>query len=349
MSADPKFRPQAFRLDEGAAEAPHFTLEAQDDAFAADKGQTINDPIERATETVFDENFIPPPGRWSLPFSWAGLAWSAGGGLIAFSLGLWIDQIVEALFARAPALGALGLALALALLVAVAVLMGRECLAMVRQRRVARLHRALALAHDADDSTLARKNIAEIHALYRDRGEFAAAREQWRSLDGQIIDGRDLVELAERALMPSLDARVRREIAEAAKRVSLVATLSPRAGIDMIFVAFQALRLIRRIAEIYGGRPGLLGALKLARAVATHLALTAGMALTDGLAQQILGLGLAAKISARLGEGVVNGALTARIGLSAMAVCRPMPFCAIKPPQLSDVAPFLIRKTEAQP
>jgi putative membrane protein len=38
---------------------------------------------------------------------------------------------------------------------------------------------------------------------------------------------------------------------------------------------------------------------------------------------------------------VLNGMLTARVGLSAMAVCRPMPFATKKAPGVSDVAPFL--------
>ena len=71
--------------------------------------------------------------------------------------------------------------------------------------------------------------------------------------------------------MRPLDARARAEVAAAAKRVSLVTALSPRAVLDVIFVAAQVVRLTRRIAEIYGGRPGLLGFLKLARSISTHL------------------------------------------------------------------------------
>ena len=94
----------------------------------------------------------------------------------------------------------------------------------------------------------------------------------------------------------------------------------------MIFVVAQIVRLIRRIAEIYGGRPGLLGFFKLARSVGAHIAITGGMAVGDSLLQQIVGHGIASKISARMGEGVLNGLLTARVGLSALAVCRPAPF-----------------------
>jgi putative membrane protein len=103
-------------------------------------------------------------------------------------------------------------------------------------------------------------------------------------------------------------------------------------------------RLVRRVAEIYGGRPGLLGLVKLARSIGAHIAITGGMAVGDSLLQQLVGHGIASRISARMGEGVLNGLLTARVGLSALAVCRPMPFSVDKAPGVSDVAPFLFSK-----
>ena len=157
----------------------------------------------------------------------------------------------------------------------------------------------------------------------------------------EIVDGRDLVDIAEREIVSPLDARARREVAAAAKRVSLVTAISPRALIDLLFVIAQTIRLIRRIAEIYGGRPGLLGFVRLARSVGAHIAITGGMAVGDSILQQALGHGIAARISARLGEGVLNGMLTTRVGLSAMAVCRPMPYAVDRPPGVRDVAPFL--------
>ena len=275
-------------------------------------------------------------------FSWSGLLLSALGGLVSFAFTLWLSNLIESLFARSAALGVIGLGLAALALLAALVLAGREIKSIFRQRKIALLHRELALAHETDDSDLARKKVRELSALYKHDPRAAAAREKLEALRDEIIDGRDLIDIAERQLMPRLDDAARKEIADAAKRVSVVAAISPRAIVDVIFVAAQALRLIRRIAEIYGGRPGLLGAWRLARAVGAHLAITAGMAVGDSLLQQVLGHGIAAKISARLGEGVLNGLLTARIGLSAMAVCRPMPFFARKPPGIAEVAPFLV-------
>ncbi|RUW58292.1 DUF697 domain-containing protein, partial [Mesorhizobium sp. M7A.F.Ca.US.008.03.1.1] len=66
------------------------------------------------------------------------------------------------------------------------------------------------------------------------------------------------------------------------------------------------------------------------------LAGTGSIAIGDSFVQQIVGHGLAARLSAKLGEGVVNGMMTARIGIAAMETARPLPFSAAKRPGLGD-------------
>jgi len=97
------------------------------------------------------------------------------------------------------------------------------------------------------------------------------------------------------------------------------------------------LRMIRRIAEIYGGRSGTLGSWRLARAVMTHLVATGAVAVGDDLIGSVAGGGVLSKISRRFGEGVVNGALTARVGVAAMEVCRPLPFTRGKRPSVTGL------------
>lgn len=347
--SDAKPRPRAFRLDadkvvvsDGGARESHsadrVVVEAGPDhyekeaAAAADAGGEAS--IELAQKSGIAAGTV---------LTWSGLFWSALGGLVMLALGLWFDSLVESLFARAPALAWIGVGLAALAVLALGVLASREIVAILRQRHIARLHIALAGARAEDDRGAARKLVGDLAALYAKRPESARARAGLASLIGEIVDGRDLIDIAERSLMQPLDQAARREIANAAKRVSLVTALSPRAVLDVLFVAAQAIRLVRRIAEIYGGRPGFLGFIRLARSVGTHLAITGGVAVGDSLVQQVVGHGIAARLSARLGEGVLNGMLTARVGLSAMAVCRPMPFAAEKPPSVSDVAPFLFK------
>jgi putative membrane protein len=181
--------------------------------------------------------------------------------------------------------------------------------------------------------------VAAAPQLARDRRELATHLTE-------IIDGADLVRLAERKLMAPLDAEACRIVARAAKRVSLVTAVSPRAAVDMIFVFVAALGMIRRLAALYGGRPGVFGLIRLVRHIIAHLAVTGGIAAGDGLIQQMLGHGVAAKLSARLGEGVLNGLLTARLGLAAIDVARPLPFAALPKPALSAIAGDLLRRGE---
>jgi putative membrane protein len=45
---------------------------------------------------------------------------------------------------------------------------------------------------------------------------------------------------------------------------------------------------------------------------------------------------------------VLNGLMTARFGLAAIAVCRPLPFLREEPPRLGDVAGELLTSAGAE-
>ncbi|HEY4925480.1 MAG TPA: TIGR01620 family protein [Roseiarcus sp.] len=329
--SDPRPRPRAFRLDD-----TEVVIEPRVGPIPTLAREIVLDEDEREIEIAQQKGML---ARWRP--SLGALFWSGLGGLVSLGLGLWLTELVETLFAKAQALGWIAAAFGALALLALVAIGAREAVAILRQSRIARLHADLARARASDDGDAARPLVARLIALYERRPETAAGRAETSEAMRAIIDGRDLIDIAERALLRPLDAKAQLEIAAAAKRVSMVTAISPRAALDVIFVMAQIVFLIRRIAEIYGGRPGLLGFFKLARSVGAHVAITGGMAVGDSLVQQVLGHGLASKISARLGEGVLNGLLTARVGLSALAVCRPAPFGAQKPPGVSDVAPFL--------
>jgi putative membrane protein len=329
--SDPRPRPRAFRLDD-----TEVVIEPRVEPIPTLAHEIALDEDEREIEIAQQKGML---ARWRP--SLGTLFWSGLGGLVSLGLGLWFTELVETLFAKAQALGWIAAAFGALALLALIAIGAREAVAILRQSRIARLHADLARARASDDGDAARPLVGRLIALYERRPETAAGRAETTEAMRAIIDGRDLIDIAERALLRPLDAKAQLEIAAAAKRVSMVTAISPRAVLDVIFVMAQIVFLIRRIAEIYGGRPGLLGFVKLARSVGAHVAITGGMAVGDSLVQQVLGHGLASKISARLGEGVLNGLLTARVGLSALAVCRPAPFGAQKPPGVSDVAPFL--------
>ena len=259
-------------------------------------------------------------------------------GLAFLALGISIERFIVDLFAREPMLG--WVALALAVLAAIGALgfVGRELGALWRFGSIAKLQAQAVSILETDDAAEGRAVRDALVSLYAKRPDTARGRRAIESTRGAVIDGRDMLTVLERDLMVPLDAEARLLVVQAAKRVSVVTAVSPRALIDVAFVIGQSLRLIRRVAEVYGAGVGILGFWRLARTVIAHLGITGGIAMGDTLVQQLVGQGIAAKLSARLGEGVINGLMTARVGLAAIEVCRPLPFHAVQPPSLSDLA-----------
>jgi putative membrane protein len=322
-------RPAAFRVDD-----PRVVV-TEPEISPADRSDNTLAQSDSQIATAISER----SRRWS----WSTLFWSACSGLVLLALGLAVTSVVEELFMRAPWLGAVGLALAILAGLALLVLALREIIGLVRLGKIEKLRARALTAIASDDHHQGRAVVADLLQLTRRMPRLAGARSRLETHLSDIIDGRDRIRLAERDLMTPLDAQARQLVVAAAKRVSVVTAVSPRAAIDMLFVLINALTLIRRLAVLYGGRPGTLGLLKLFRQVISHLAMTGGVAVTDSLLQQIIGHGVAARVSARLGEGLLNGILTARLGILAIDVTRPLPFSELPRPALNDLAGTLLR------
>lgn len=322
-------RPAAFRVDD-----PRVVIAEPEMTLSENSGDELVDADSQIAAAISERS-----RRWH----WGALFWSACSGLLLLALGLAVTSVVEELFARTPWLGVVGMTLAVIAGLTLAVFVLREVIGLVRLAGVETLRSRALTAIESDDREQGRAVVADLLQLTRRMPRLAAARGRVELHLSDIIDGRDRVRLAERELMAPLDAEARRLVVAAAKRVSVVTAVSPRAAIDMVFVLVNALTMIRRLAVLYGGRPGSLGVLKLFRQVISHLAMTGGVAVTDSLLQQIVGHGVAARLSARLGEGLLNGILTARLGILAVDATRPLPFSELPRPALNDLAGTLLR------
>jgi putative membrane protein len=334
-------KPAAFRLDDPrvivADPAEGSTRAARGTVRVAPEPEHFDLPVPVAP--------APPPRK---RFSWGTVFWSALGGLVSLAIGVGITRLVEDLFARAQWLGQFGLALAAIALIALVIVCGKEIVGLLRLASLEKLRARAETALVADDRDEARDIVRTLTATLAESPGLARSRAELNSHLTEIIDGRDLLHIAERTLMAPLDAQASQLVARTATRVSVVTAVSPRAAIDLVFVLVAALGMIRRLAAIYGGRPGMLGMIRLVRHIIAHLTFTGGIAVGDSLIQQVLGHGVAAKLSARLGEGVLNGLLTARLGLAAIEVARPLPFAALPKPALSDIAGDLVRRRAAE-
>ena len=278
-------------------------------------------------------------------FRWATLFWSALGGLVALGLGLAATRLVEDLFAHSQVLGWLGVSFGAIAALALLVIAIHELRSLLQLSAVEELRDRVAATIVSDRRA---DGIAITRTLLRltsNAPHLARARKMLASHIDDIIDGGDLIRLAERSLMTPLDQEAKQLVSAAAVRVSIVTAVSPRAMLDMLFVFATALGLIRRLAYLYGGRPSTLGLIRLMRLCVAHLTVTGGLAIGDSMMQQMLGHGVVAKLSTRLGEGMLNGLLTARLGLAAIEVTRPLPFVALARPALGDLAADLIRQS----
>jgi putative membrane protein len=337
----PHRRPATFRLDD-----PGVVVMDHEDSSRPARGTIRVTP--EADSALLPVTLDTPPLPARRGFRWGTLFWTATAGLVLLGLGLGIVNLIEELFARSESLGLLGLVLAVAAALALIVVIARETLGLARLAAIEKLHLRAAEVLSSDDRAASRTIVDDLLKLAHQNPQLARARATLQGHADDIIDGADMIKLAERELMTPLDTEARRLVSLAAQRVSVVTAVSPRAMIDVLFVLVASLRLIRQLARLYGGRPGALGMVRLMRHVIAHLAITGGMAASDSLLQQMLGHGIAAKLSQRLGEGILNGLLTARLGLAAIDVTRPLPFTALPRPVLADLAKDLLRKREGE-
>lgn len=246
-------------------------------------------------------------------------------------------DFAASLIARNPTLGYGVTALTAAFVLVLSAIAIRELAAFGRLSRLDGLRHAADAALANADLKAARDVTNRLESLYKNRADTRWGRDRLADLRPDQLDAAALLSVAETELLGPLDAAAAREVEAAARQVATVTALVPLALADVVAALTANLRMIRRIAEVYGGRSGVLGGWRLTRAVMAHLVATGAVAVGDDMLEPILGGSILGKLSRRFGEGLVNGALTARVGVAAMEVCRPLPFTARHQPRARDL------------
>ena len=268
-------------------------------------------------------------GRISRIGRWFGAAFAT---LLTAWIGIAMWDFVSGLLLSRPMLG-----MAFAVLLSITALLllivaGREVLAYRRLGQLDRLQDQVTAAFDGSRED-ALKAGRKVMALYAGREELRWKAQRVDELMPDQMDADAVLGLVEAEVLEPLDKAALAEVEAAARRVATVTALVPMALVDVLAALAANLRMVRAVAQIYGGRSGTLGSWRLVRAVLTHLVATGALAIGDDLISSVAGGALAGKISRRFGEGVINGALTARVGITAITLCRPMPFVVRERPK----------------
>ncbi|MGJ8556471.1 MAG: YcjF family protein [Sulfitobacter geojensis] len=316
--------PVLFDLENDTAPRPQVAAAAPvpDLVTAAPQGQAMQMAASLAARK---------PSRLVRLFWWLATA------LISAVVSIAAWTFVVDLMARAPLLG-IAMSVLLGAFVLVLALLGlREMAAFGRLARLDGLRHDAGEALAQADLTAARKVTDRLVALYKGREDTRWGRDRLADLRADQMDAQGLLALAEAEVLAPLDKAASREVEAAARQVATVTALVPLALADVAAALTANLRMIRRVAEVYGGRSGFFGSWRLTRAVLSHMVATGAVAVGDDLLEPVLGGTILGKLSRRFGEGLVNGALTARVGVAAMEVCRPLPFAKEKRPKVRGI------------
>lgn len=148
-----------------------------------------------------------------------------------------------------------------------------------------------------------------------------------------LQDEADVTRLVERVeseiddVLEPLDREARQEIWKAASEVAVLTAVNPSALMDVAVTLLRNLDLLARLATLYGGRPGLAVTVRITRDVLA-MAVTAGILdrvaeSASSVAADLLG-SWSTRLTGPVGQGLVNGLLTVRLGDAAVLRCRSL-------------------------
>lgn len=141
----------------------------------------------------------------------------------------------------------------------------------------------------------------------------------------------ELLQFYSQTVLTKVDQKVMSEIAKSSSEAVVLVALSPIALLDMLIMLSRNLRLINKISALYGLKLGYWSRIKLIKQVFVNMAYAGASELIADVGAEILGADLLSKLSSRFAQGLGAGMLTARLGINAMTLCRPIPLYDKKP------------------
>jgi len=159
---------------------------------------------------------------------------------------------------------------------------------------------------------------------------------------------REVVEHIERVFLQPLDKEALRRVSNYSLQTGTTVAVSPWASLDMLLSLWRSIKMIDDIAQVYGMRPSMVNRYKLLKLVIHQLVFVAvSEVVIDQVMEEFGSSTLTGMAGARLGQGLGAGIYTAKIGVAAMKVCRPMVFSKDKQPTIRSIIAELILRMKA--
>jgi len=164
---------------------------------------------------------------------------------------------------------------------------------------------------------------------------------QWHETIEHELSDKELLQLFSRNVLTSVDQKALDKVSKYSTEAVVLVALSPLALVDMLIMLWRNLKMLDEIAHLYGLRLGYWSRIKLIKQVFVNMVYAGATELIADVGADLIGADLLGKLSARLAQGLGAGMLTARLGLKAISLCRPIPFKE-DAPKLKDVRKKLI-------
>lgn len=168
---------------------------------------------------------------------------------------------------------------------------------------------------------------------------------KWQALDLSTFNDAEVMQLYSRNVLSQVDQKALAEVAKFSTESVVLVALSPIAIVDMLIMLWRNLRLVNKIAALYGLKLGYWSRVKLIKQVVINMAYAGASELVTDLGADLLGAELLGKLSARMAQGLGAGMLTARLGIKAMYMCRPIPFDG-EAPKLGQVRQKIVNQVQ---
>ncbi|MEZ5930627.1 MAG: TIGR01620 family protein [Alphaproteobacteria bacterium] len=240
-----------------------------------------------------------------------------------FERSVWLGGVFSTLLALA-AIGAFGW-------------VGREVWSLRRLAKVDDLRTEGERLMASEAHGQAEDLLRKVEKLYRERTELD--RPIWRFHDqaSDALNDRERLELFAHTVFQPIDKQAYQIVKRSGRDIGVLTALTPIGALDSLIVLVRTVAMMRAIARLYGVRPGLAATISLAKRGVRNIVIAGVGDLVSHAAVETAGASLLKILSARAGQGAINGLLAARIGLSVMQICRPIPFAQDELPSLKKL------------
>ncbi|MBD1576999.1 TIGR01620 family protein [Vibrio sp. S11_S32] len=161
--------------------------------------------------------------------------------------------------------------------------------------------------------------------------------DRWKTSVTANHNDADVIELYDAMVVSVQDQKAKKLVANYACEAAVLVAISPLAIADMALIAWRNFKLIDELGKIYGVELGYFSRLRLVKLVFVNMAAAGASELVVDASMHALSMDIAGKLSARAAQGIGVGLLTARLGIKAMALLRPLPWQKDKAVRLAEI------------